>query len=469
MSTGSVSSSGGLLVAARAVALRPADHDQALAEIADVDLERGELAVVEPDPRDVDEDDAVVRREAREVGRERLGDEGVDLLALVLSAATSSAATLSSPARTSVRGSPLTMVFESARSFSLNVSRAASTTARNVWKPASVGLTSKVIGGRTRGEIDGLGRGERPVGEQADGRGLGDVRPDVDGDRHRLAEARRRRRRQPLDEHLVDVAETDPAGLDADALRRGERGFGLAAAGRVVAVGEQDDPLLGVVREERGREAEGGADVGGRLDRRGREAVDLGQVGRQALDEGLLAERDDPGDVAIGPLLERLAQEREGVLATGVADRIGHVDDEDGREPVDRQDQLEAGQREDEGREKQRPDDERDAPATRAHPATRTEMEADRQQQRRDEQEERERRIERDAHQVPPSVAPAPEPRTEPAAQPDERVTVVDGPFDAQPEEHEEDDREPELVARGRAGLGGRLCARVRGRAGCLR
>ena len=56
----------------------------------------------------------------------------------------SSVATASFPARTSVRGSPLTMVFESARSFWLNVSRAASTTARNVWKPASVGLTSNV-------------------------------------------------------------------------------------------------------------------------------------------------------------------------------------------------------------------------------------------------------------------------------------------------------------------------------------
>ena len=60
------------------------------------------------------------------------------------SAATSSVATLSSPARTSVRGVPLTIVLESARSFWLNVSRAASTTARKVWNPASLGVTSKV-------------------------------------------------------------------------------------------------------------------------------------------------------------------------------------------------------------------------------------------------------------------------------------------------------------------------------------
>ena len=268
---------------------------------------------------------------------------------------------------------------------------------------------------RAGGELDRLRRDQRPVGEQADGGRLGDGRADLDDDRHRFAEARGRRRGQALDEHLVDVAEADPAGLDPDALRRGERGLGLAAAGGVVAVREQDDPLLGVVREERGGEAERGADVGGGLDRGRGEAVDLGQVGRQPLDERLLAERDDAGDVAVGPFLERLAQERERVLAPGVADRIRHVDDEDGREPVDRQDQLEPGQREDERRKQQRPNDERDAPPPRAHPAPCAEMEPDRQQQRRDEQEQRERRVERDAHQVPPSVGAAPEPGTEPA------------------------------------------------------
>ena len=292
------------------------------------------------------------------------------------------------------------MVFESARSFWLNVSRAASTTARKVWKPASVGLTSKVTVVEPAASSTGCVATSVPSANSRTVDCLGDGRADLDDDRHRFAEARRRRRRQPLDQDLVDVAETDPAGLDPDALRRGERGLGLAAAGRVVAVREQDDPLLGVVGEERGREAERGADVGRRLDRRGGEAVDLGQVGRQALDERLLAERDDPGHVAVGPFLERLAQERERVLAPGVADRIGQVDDEDGREPVDRQDELETGQREDERREEQRPNDERDAPTPRAHPPPRPEMEPDRQQQGRDEQEQRERRVERDAHQV---------------------------------------------------------------------
>ena len=73
-----------LLIAAGPVAVGSADHHEPLAEIADVDLERGELAVREADPRHVDEDDAVVGSEAGEVGREGLGDDRVDLLALAL-------------------------------------------------------------------------------------------------------------------------------------------------------------------------------------------------------------------------------------------------------------------------------------------------------------------------------------------------------------------------------------------------
>ena len=269
----------------------------------------------------------------------------------------------------SVRGSPLTMVFESARSFWLNVSRAASTTARKVWKPASVGLTSKVTVVEPAASSTGWvatsvpSANSRTVAVWAtDERtstttGTDSPRRAVDGVV------------MPLDQDLVDVAETDPAGLDPDALRRGERGLGLAAAGGVVAVREQDDPLLGVIREQRRRETKRRADVGGRLDRGGGETVDLGQVGREALDQRLLAERDDAGHVAVGPFLQGVAQERERVLATRVADRIGQVDDEDGREPVDREHQLEPGQREDQGRQEQRPNDERDAPAPRTRSA----------------------------------------------------------------------------------------------------
>ena len=63
-----------LRVAAGAVRARPADHDEAAPEVADERLERLELRVREAQPRDVDEDDAVVVEEAREVRREGLRD-----------------------------------------------------------------------------------------------------------------------------------------------------------------------------------------------------------------------------------------------------------------------------------------------------------------------------------------------------------------------------------------------------------
>ena len=63
-------------------------------------------------------------------------------------------------------------------------------------------------------------------------------------------------RGQPLHEHLVAAAEPDEVRLDLDPARRREGRLGLAGAGGVVAVGEQDDPLLGVVGEQGGREPE---------------------------------------------------------------------------------------------------------------------------------------------------------------------------------------------------------------------
>ena len=62
----------------------------------------------------------------------------------VVRAATSWAATSSSPLTTRTRGSPLTIVLASARSFWLNVSRPASTTMRNRRNPASFGVKVNV-------------------------------------------------------------------------------------------------------------------------------------------------------------------------------------------------------------------------------------------------------------------------------------------------------------------------------------
>ena len=404
MSTGRLSSERRLLVAARAIALRSADHHETLAEVADVDLERGQLLVVEAQSRDIDEDDAVVTGQAREVGRERLGDDRVDLLALVLERGDQ------------LRGH-LVVAGQDERS-RLALDDRVGVGPIVLAERVACGLDHRAEGveaglgrldvegdaGQPGDELDRLGSREGAVGEEPDGRGLGDGRAYLDEDRDRFTEARRRRRGHPLDEDLVDVAEPDPARLDLDPACGCERGLGLAIAGRVVAVGEEDDPLLGVVREEGRRETQGAADVGRGLEGCRGDPVDPGQRRREPLDERALAEGDDPGDIVLGSLLEGLAQERQRVLATRVADRIGQVDDEDRREPVDREDELEARQREDERGEQQGPDDERDAAPARPHPTPRPQVEPDGEQKRRDEQEQRERRIEREAHQAFPSA-----------------------------------------------------------------
>ena len=321
-----------------------------------------------------------------------------------LSAATSWLATWSLPARISVRGSPLTMVFESARSFWLKVSRAASTTARNVWKPASVGLTSKVTRVTPASSWTGWVATSAPSAKS------------------RTVAA------WATDERISAIAWTDSPSRAIDGVvsrststsstlpspiafvsmriprARRERRLGRPAAGRVVAVAEEDDPLLRVVGEERGGEAQRGADVGGALDRRRGDAVDVLELGREPLHERVLAERDDPRDIALRLVLEGLAQEGEGLAAARVADRVRQVDDEHRREPVDRQHQLEPRDREDQGAEQDRADDQRGPAAPRAHPPPGGEVEADGQRERRGQQQEPERLGERDAHQaVPPS------------------------------------------------------------------
>ena len=124
----------------------------------------------------------------------------------------------------------------------------------------------------------------------------------------------------------------------------GEGGLGLTGAGRVVAVGQEDDPLLGIVGEERGGEAHRAADVRGALDRHRRDRVELADLGRQALDERVLAERDDPRHVVVGHPDERSADVVEGLRPADLAHRIGQVHHEHRGQPIDRQDELEAGE-----------------------------------------------------------------------------------------------------------------------------
>ena len=73
-----------LRVPARAEAIRPADHHKAAPEVANVDLERRELAIAHPDTRDIHEHDAVVARERREVRRECFWNDRIDVLLLGL-------------------------------------------------------------------------------------------------------------------------------------------------------------------------------------------------------------------------------------------------------------------------------------------------------------------------------------------------------------------------------------------------
>ncbi len=394
-----------LLVAAGAIALRPADHDQALAEIAHVHLERRQLAVAQAESRHVDHDDAVVAGEAGEVGRQRLGHDAVHGLALALE-------------RRDELGRDLVVAGEHERprcALDDGVRIGAVVLAERVASrfdddPEGMepGLGRRHLEGHGRGaglEVDRLRLDQRTVREEPHRRRLGDRRPNRGDGLDRLAEVGRRRGREPLDQHLVDRSGPDPARLDHDTLRRGERRLGLPAAGRVVAVGEQHDPLLRPVWEEGRGQSQGGADVGRRLDRDRRDPVELVHVRRQPLDERLLAERDNPGDVTVRLVGETLAQERDRVLAAGIPDGIRQVDDEDRGQPVDRQDHLEPGECQDQDREQCRPHQERDPPAPRSQMAARREVDTEGQGKDGDEQEQRERSTERDPHHALPSVA----------------------------------------------------------------
>ena len=275
-------------VAAGAVAARPADHHEAPPEVADVDLERRHRRVREPQARDVDEHDRVVVGEPGEVRRQALGDDRVHDLALGLERGRPArAATSSSPLTTSTLGSPLTIVFASARSFWLNVSRAASTTIRKRRKPGVLGREVERDPGRARLEVHGLGAGQLAVDEQPHGGRLGDRRRDVAATRRSTRPGARSTGRRAAG-RATSSRPPRPVRtrLDLDPARRGERRLGLAGAGGVVAVGEEDDPLLGVVGEQRRRRAAARRRCRSRraTGRRG-DAVDLGELRREPLDQ----------------------------------------------------------------------------------------------------------------------------------------------------------------------------------------
>ena len=298
---------------------------------------------------------------------------------------------------------------------------AASTTARKRTKPASSGVDvveRDLV--RARLELDALDADLFAVREQPDGRRLGDGRMDVRDHLDGLAEARGRRRREALDQDLRRRSEADDPRLDLDSAGRRESRFRLALSGRVVSVGEQHDSLLGVVREECGGEPKRRSDVGGGTDRGRGDPVDLAELGRKPFDQCALAEAHDPRRVALGHERQALADERERLLAAGLANRVGQVDDKDGRQAIDRQDEPEPSEREDKRGQQQGADDQCDSTPARARPSPSRCVEREGQAESREQEEQRERRVEGDAH-VRHSLARAAGPGSRRRAKPSSR------------------------------------------------
>ncbi len=192
-----------------------------------------------------------------------------------------------------------------------------------------------------------------------------------------------------LHDHLVGRAKADLESLDLDAARAGQRRFRLSAPGRVVAVADEHDPLLCLVREQRRGEAQRAAHVRGARGRHGCESVKVLELRRQALHECFAAEGHDRRAVTVRALLERVAHERQRGLAAGIADAVREVDHEHGCQPVHRPDEGEAGQRQHERAQDDGAQEQRDAPPAAGQVVARGDAQAERdgeQEQPDDEQ-----------------------------------------------------------------------------------
>ena len=173
-------------------------------------------------------------------------------------------------------------MFASARSFWLNVSSAASTTTRKRRNPGSLGVNVNDSRFGPSSSVTGWVLASSPLTNRRAVAGCAAVdvmsavtsidSPSraVDGAASRSTSTSSR---PPRPTRWVST--WIPRAAASAASR-------LAGAGGVVAVGEEDDPLLGVVGEQGGGEPERRADVGGRRDRGGRDAVDLARAPRGA-------------------------------------------------------------------------------------------------------------------------------------------------------------------------------------------
>ena len=73
--------------------------------------------------------------------------------------------------------------------------------------------------------------------------------------------------------------------------------------------------------------------------------VDVRELAGQALHERVATEGDHRRLVRLTPLGQRLAQVGQRLAVAGGAHAVGHVDHEDGGQPVDRQLEMQARQR----------------------------------------------------------------------------------------------------------------------------
>ena len=393
-------------VAAGPVAVPPAEHDEALAEVTDVGLDRGHRRRAQRGRRHVVEDEAVVAGEAGQRRRHPARRHDRHLEVAVGERGDEVGGTLGVVGGDEHLGRPGDEHVGVGRVVLAEPIRLRLDDGAEDVEAGRVGGDAERDGGDARFELQLARRHRGAVREQAQGRAGRDRRAQPDHEVDRLADPRAGRRIERVDEHLGRrlVGGGDDVEPDATRGRGGDRVLRLP--GGVVAVREQHDPLLRAGREDRGGQADRGADVGRARDRRRCGLRELVELRRQAVDERVATEDDDAGGVTLGHLAHRGACPVDELLARGVEHRGRCVEQEDDAEPIRRQRQAHPGQREDEARRQRHPNDERrDPPPGRKRPRGGHPADGDdRPDRNRQPQPDRVREVDGEAHRArPPS------------------------------------------------------------------
>ena len=159
----------------------------------------------------------------------------------------------------------------------------------------------------------------------------------------RLADPGPVRRVHAVDEHLAVPIAGGQRNVEAGAGRRSREHGLLGGAGRVVAVGEEHEPLLRAGRGDGRRETHRCTDVGRPHDRHRLRRGELGDSRREAVDEGIGAEDDDPGGVALRHLAHGGPRGRHERIPRGVDHARAAVHEEHDAQPVGGQREPRAG------------------------------------------------------------------------------------------------------------------------------